>query len=294
MIITFDIGGTSIKYGLIDEKKGELTFVERGEVDTDAKVIKGPGILKKVESIIQENQKTYEIKGIAISTAGMVDAQKGSIIYANENIPEYTGMGLKAYYERVFGIPCWMENDVNAAALGEAVFGAAQGAQSALMLTIGTGVGGALIIDEQVYHGYSGSAGEIGYMWLNGKHFENTGSTTALVHYVEEKTSQKGLNGKIIFERAKQGDLMYVEAIDVLCRNIIQGISNCVCLFNPQVVVLGGGIMAQKEYLEPIMQKYMQKFLNEEMYRNTTLKFATLQNQAGMAGAYAYWLKQEL
>ena len=114
------------------------------------------------------------------------------------------------------------------------------------------------------------------------------------MHYVEEKTSQKGLNGKIIFERAQQGDLMCVEAIDVLCRNIIQGISNCVCLFNPQVVVLGGGIMAQKEYLEPIMQKYMQKFLNEEMYKNTTLKFATLQNQAGMAGAYAYWRKQEL
>lgn len=294
MIITFDIGGTSIKYGLIDEKKSELTFVERGEVDTDAKVIKGPGILKKVESIIQENQKTYEIKGIAISTAGMVDAQKGSIIYANENIPEYTGMGLKAYYERVFDIPCWVENDVNAAALGEAVFGAAQGAQSTLMLTIGTGIGGALVIEEQVYHGYSGSAGEIGYMWLNGEHYEDAGSTTALVRYVEEKTSQKGLNGKIIFERAKEGDAVCTGAIDMLCQNIIQGISNCVCLCNPQVVVLGGGIMAQKEYLEPIMQKYMQEFLNEEMYRNTTLKFATLQNQAGMAGAYAYWRKQEL
>lgn len=294
MIITFDIGGTSIKYALVDETKDTLELLECGEVDSDAKIIKGPGIVKKVESIVQEMKQNHDIKGIAISTAGMVDAQKGSIIYANENIPEYTGMKLKEHYERVFGVPCWVENDVNAAALGEAVFGAAQGAQSALMLTIGTGIGGALVIEEQVYHGYSGSAGEIGYMWLNGEHYEDAGSTTALVRYVEEKTSQKGLNGKIIFERAKEGDAVCIEAIGMLCQNIIQGISNCVCLCNPQVVVLGGGIMAQKEYLEPIMQKYMQKFLNEEMYRNTTLKFATLQNQAGMAGAYAYWRKQEL
>ncbi len=163
MLITFDIGGTSIKYGILTLRKGQPVFVMQEEVSSDARVLKGPGILHRVESLIAKAMR-QDIKGIAISTAGMVDAEKGCIQYANDNIPEYTGLQFKQQLEARFHIPCWVENDVNAAALGEAVFGAGKGAAHVLMLTIGTGIGGAVVIDHTIYRGCSGSAGEIGYI----------------------------------------------------------------------------------------------------------------------------------
>ena len=98
MLITFDIGGTSIKYGILTLRKGQPVFVMQEEVSSDARVLKGPGILHRVESLIAKAMR-QDIKGIAISTAGMVDAEKGCIQYANDNIPEYTGLQFKQQLE---------------------------------------------------------------------------------------------------------------------------------------------------------------------------------------------------
>lgn len=293
MIAVFDIGGTAIKYGVIQPEDDSFRFLHREETDSNARELRGPGIEKKVMDLTAELIRDYEIDGIAISTAGMVDAENGVILYANENIPAYTGMVLKKDFEERFQIPCWVENDVNAAALGEFYYGAGCGSESMLMMTIGTGIGGAIVLQGEIYHGYSGSAGEVGYMWIDHRSFQEAASTTALVHNVEKRSGETGLNGKIIFERAKQGDRLCVEEIQSLCELIVKGICNCVCIINPQKVVLGGGIMAQQEYLQPIMKRYMELYMNEEMLRHTELAFAKLGNDAGMAGAYAYFLKKE-
>lgn len=293
MIAVLDIGGTTIKYGVLQEVDGWLDCVFRDEVDSNAKQLKGPGIVARVEGLIALLQKNYKIDGIAISTAGMVDAKTGVILYANENIPQYTGINLKNAFESRFGIPCWVENDVNAAALGEFCYGAGTGADSMLMLTIGTGIGGAIVLQGEIYHGHSGSAGEIGYMWIDGEHFQNAASTTALVHNTKKTLEMPDLNGRKIFTMAKEGNEICQKEIENLCEMIIKGVSNCVCLLNPQVVVLGGGIMAQSEYLKPIMNRYMRKYLNEEMLRHTKLEFAKLANTAGMVGAYAHFQKKE-
>lgn len=262
------------------------------EVSSDARVLKGPGILHRVESLIAKAMR-QDIKGIAISTAGMVDAEKGCIQYANDNIPEYTGLQFKQQLEARFHIPCWVENDVNAAALGEAVFGAGKGAAHVLMLTIGTGIGGAVVIDYTIYRGCSGSAGEIGYMWVKDHHFQDIASTTALVQHVEAQTKEADLNGKIICTRAKRGDAVCMQAIRELCSHIAIGVSSCACLMNPQIVILGGGIMTQKELFAPLMETYLKQYMNEEIYAHTQLAFAQLGNRAGMVGACAYWMKQE-
>lgn len=293
MIALFDIGGTSIKYGVADPSQLTFTLLFQDEFASNAKAIKGPGILANITERITQLQQTYLIEGIAISTAGMVDAQQGTIIYANENIPEYTGMQIKANLEQQFSIPCWVENDVNAAALGEALYGAGKEVNDLVMLTIGTGIGGAVILDRKIYHGHSRSAGEIGYMMVNGHPFQDIASTSALVSKVERITKEQGLSGKVIFDRAKQQDLICLQAIEQQCDIIMQGITNCVCLLNPQMIVLGGGIMAQKAYLEPMMERYAQQYLNEEMKQHVSIAFAQLGNNAGMAGAYAYYIEKE-
>ena len=255
--------------------------------------MKGPGILQRVETLIAKAMQQQDIEGIAISTAGMVDAEKGCIQYANDNIPEYTGLAFKQLLEARFHMPCWVENDVNAAALGETVFGAGRGAAHALMLTIGTGIGGAVVIDHTIYHGYSGSAGEIGYMWVKDRHFQDIASTTALIQHVEAKTQKADLNGKIICARAKRGDAVCMQAIKELCSHIAIGVSSCACLMNPQIIILGGGIMTQKELFAPLMEAYLKQYMNEEIYAHTQLAFAQLGNRAGMAGACAYWMIKE-
>lgn len=148
MIMTFDIGGTSIKYGLMILKDKHPEFLMQKEISSDARIVKGPGILQRVIDLTADAMQQQVIEGIAISTAGMVDAEKGCIQYANDNIPEYTGLQFKNVLEERFHIPCWVENDVNAAALGESAFGAGRGAAHVLMLTIGTGIGGAVVIDR--------------------------------------------------------------------------------------------------------------------------------------------------
>lgn len=293
MLITFDIGGTSIKYGIFTLRKGQPVFVMQNEISSDARVLKGPGILQRVETLIAKAMQQQDIEGIAISTAGMVDAEKGCIQYANDNIPEYTGLAFKQLLEARFHMPCWVENDVNAAALGETVFGAGRGAAHVLMLTIGTGIGGAVVIDHTIYHGYSGSAGEIGYMWVKDRHFQDIASTTALIQYVEAKTQEADLNGKIICARAKRGDAVCMQAIKELCSHIAIGVSSCACLLNPQIIILGGGIMTQKELFAPLMEAYLKQYMNEEIYAHTQLAFAQLGNRAGMAGACAYWMIKE-
>lgn len=293
MLITFDIGGTSIKYGIFTLRKGQPVFVMQNEISSDARVLKGPGILQRVETLIAKAMQQQDIEGIAISTAGMVDAEKGCIQYANDNIPEYTGLAFKQLLEVRFHMPCWVENDVNAAALGETVFGAGRGAAHALMLTIGTGIGGAVVIDHTIYHGYSGSAGEIGYMWVKDRHFQDIASTTALIQHVEAKTQEADLNGKIICARAKRGDAVCMQAIKELCSHIAIGVSSCACLMNPQIIILGGGIMTQKELFAPLMEAYLKQYMNEEIYAHTQLAFAQLGNRAGMAGACAYWMIKE-
>lgn len=293
MLITFDIGGTSIKYGIFTLRKGQPVFVMQNEISSDARVLKGPGILQRVETLIAKAMQQQDIEGIAISTAGMVDAEKGCIQYANDNIPEYTGLAFKQLLEARFHMPCWVENDVNAAALGETVFGAGRGAAHALMLTIGTGIGGAVVIDHTIYHGYSGSAGEIGYMWVKDRHFQDIASTAALIQHVEAKTQEADLNGKIICARAKRGDAVCMQAIKELCSYIAIGVSSCACLMNPQIIILGGGIMTQKELFAPLMEAYLKQYMNEEIYAHTQLAFAQLGNRAGMAGACAYWMIKE-
>lgn len=286
MIACFDIGGTLIKYGLIEKRSDSFHISHRHEISTDAKQIGGPGILQKIVSIVQNFQKSTLLEGVGISTAGMVDPDKGSILYANDNIPNYTGINWKEALETQCNLPCAVENDVNAAAIGEYAAGAGRGAQDILCLTVGTGVGGAVIINEKIFHGHSGSAGEIGYMLVEGQAFEKLASTSALVNRTQKRIKiNPPADGRELFKRAQSGDIICQEEIEKNCDYLAQGLVNCACLFNPERIVLGGGVMQQETYLRPIIEKYMQKYLLPRIYNALDIRFAELGNDAGMIGA---------
>lgn len=280
--ICLDIGGTMIKYGVIDEKE---CLVQIEEAPTEAHK-GGKFIEDKVLTIATGLRETCGADGVCISTAGMVDPASGNIFYASELIPGYIGINLKKSVEKSMGIPCEVENDVNCAGLAEAVSGAGQGADTAVCLTIGTGIGGALIIDGKIYRGYGGSAGEAGYMWTPRGVFQEEGSTKSLVERVTALKKNGKWDGRRIFDAAAQGDPVCVGAIDDMCNVLGCGIANICYILNPQVVILGGGIMARRDMLETRIRNAVEHYLLPVIAEKTKIRFARHGNRAGMLGAY--------
>lgn len=282
--VSIDIGGTSIKYGILDEN---IKFITSGEIATEAQK-GGKNILEKVINTVSEYKKEYTLSGVCISTAGMVDCEKGEIIHASDLIPNYTGTQIKKTLEDIFSIPCEVENDVNCAGLAEYFSGSAKGASISLCLTIGTGIGGSIIINDRVFHGFSGSACEVGYMNMFKSKFEDLGATSILVKKVAKlkNCSENHIDGKLIFEMAKNNDEDCIKAIDEMVDILGMGIANICYVINPEVVVLGGGIMAQKDYLYDKIRLSLDKYLIPTISSKTKLEFAKNQNKAGMLGAY--------
>lgn len=283
LFVGIDIGGTNIKYGVIDENGNILETSER---PTEA-YKGGLSIMDKVKEIVYSLKGNYKIEGICVSTAGMVCPKEGKILYAGPTIPNYIGVEIKKILEEEFNIPCMVENDVNSAALGELWLGAGQGKKSMACITVGTGIGGAIVLDGKVVHGFTNSAGEIGYMIVDGNEIQKVASTTALVNNVANRkgVDPSNLNGKEIIKGYENGDVICIEEVIKIADVIAHGISNIVYLFNPEVVVLGGGIMAREDILKPLIEKSLKKYLIESVYKNTNIQFAKLKNTAGMIGA---------
>lgn len=282
--VSIDIGGTAIKYGIIDEYGRILT---KDKIDTEAHK-GGPEILNKVFRIVENYLEVYKPVGICISTAGMVDTEKGEIFYSAPLIPRYAGTKFKEELERRFSIPCEVENDVNCAGLAESVSGAAIGSKVALCLTIGTGIGGCILIDGNVFNGFSNSACEIGYMHMFDSDFQTLGASSILTKKVVEikQNSEVIWDGYHIFEEAKNGDDICITAIDEMVEILGMGIANICYVINPEVVVLGGGVMAQDTYLKPKIEKALKKYLVPSIAEKTKLEFAKHKNDAGMMGAF--------
>lgn len=285
--VSIDIGGTAIKSGIVYDNG---TILKREECETRAEQ-GGAGILKRTIELVREYSKEQKVNGICISTAGMVDIQKGEIFYAAPLIPNYAGTRFKETMEQTFGLPCEVENDVNCAGLAEVQSGAAKGSKVAVCLTVGTGIGGCIILDGQVFHGYSNSACEVGYMHMPGGDFQTLGAVSAMSKKVSQRknSTPKEWSGRRIFEAARRGDLTCIEAIDEMAGVLGMGIADICCVINPQIVVLGGGIMAQEEILKPKIRASLDRHLVSGIAGKTELVMAKHRNDAGMLGAFYHF-----
>lgn len=290
-ILAADIGGTSIKLGISDEKGNLAVFKE---YDTESKK-GGKFVVEKLMQIISE----YDgFDAIGISTAGQVDREQGCIIYANENIPNYTGTRLKDLLEEKFKIPVKVENDVNAAALGEQYFGAGRDFRDFLCLTYGTGIGGAIIQNNEIYSGYNGVAAEVGHILTHPKGlpcncggqgcYEQYASTTALVRMAKE-VDPECLNGKVIFEKLYRGDSRMINVLNHWVFEVAIGLTSLVHIFNPRAIIIGGGVMEQEILVKMVAAEVRELIM--ESFSDVKILKASLGNKAGILGAVSLHLR---
>ncbi len=289
-ILCADIGGTSIKAAVIEET-GKI--VEFKEAPTES-ALGGSHVMENLVKILR-SYKDYD--AIGISTAGQVDSVKGEIIYANENIPGYTGMKVKAMLEKEFSLPVKVENDVNCAALGEAYFGVGEESEDLICLTYGTGVGGAIILDHKVYGGENGIAGEFGHMVIHpGGRDCNCGKKGCYESYASARILVKEAmkidpdcdDGRKLFQRIQKGDALMTELLDAWAKEVSYGLVNIIHIFNPGLIVLGGGVLEQDLAFDEIKKHTFSQIMDS--FKNVRLVKASLGNKAGLLGAASLYL----
>ena len=292
-IVGIDIGGTTIKADLYQSDGRSLNqFREVAtEIDFEKKTNQ---ILEQVCQLIASYQEKFELDGVAISSAGVVDSQAGKISYAGYTIPGYIGTDFRSRILKEFGLPIAIENDVNCAALGEAWLGSAKGHASAVMITVGTGIGGGIINDGKIVNGSTYTAGEVGYLPMeDGQDWQSLASTTALLALYSQKTGEQGHTGRSFFAAVDQGDKLAQETLDIFLGRLAKGLLTLSYILNPEVLIVGGGILARSELILPRLENLMKQQVVDPRFLPRELVAAALGNEAGRLGAVRHFLNQE-
>ena len=307
MFIGLDIGGTKILGALFDDE-GKIKKREKrkakasGGLETVQKEI-----FKTIDNLL-ENTKIREIEAIGIGVPGLVD-RDGTITFS-PNLP-FRDYKLGEILRKKYNVPTFIGNDVNVSTVGEWKFGSGSGNKNVLGVFVGTGIGGGLIVENNLYLGKNGSAGEIGHINLdpNGPFcgcgsrgcLESLSSKTAIQKDIESRIyrGEKSLITKSLKENGilKSGPLkeaymkkddIVVDSVNKAAENLGRGLASLANIFNPEVIILGGGVMVElgKE-LMPIITREFKRFAMIDISKNTEIKMAKLGDDAGIIGALA-------
>ena len=286
-ILAIDIGGTMIKYGLVSSD-GEILSTDKIETEAEKGL---ENILNKIDNIFKRYKENNPV-GIAVSGTGQINGIIGKVIGGNPIIPNWIGTNLVKILEKKYNLPAVLENDVNCVALGEKWIGAGKDLSNFICLTIGTGIGGGIILNNQLFRGENFVAGEFGHTLIKKGEFEQFASTTALIRLVKEKTG-KILNGKEIFDLEKKEIVEYQEVISEWIENLTDGLSSIVYCFNPANIILGGGVIGQGEPLINRIKNSLFKKIGSQFKEKLNITQAKLGNNAGMIGA-SYLLLEKI
>ena len=313
MFLAADIGGTAVKIGLADEKG---VFCHTAEYAVDFDGYRTPildSVLKSCSAFLQEfNVDIRYVSGIGVSATGSINTRKGTEDGGGAHIPNWVGSRIREEMEALFHIPVFVLNDANAAVLGEMWLGAAAGRRHVVMLTVGTGIGGGIITDSRLLLGASGFAGEIGKMFFcRGVAFCSRGDTGYLEEYASmsalvRRVRQAGdageippdifpggeINGRRIFAAMGKGNVRLERIVDGWMDCIAAGVAGLVHVFNPETVIIGGGVSSQKElFIDRVRQKALER-MRPEFAEHLEITAAKLANNAGMAGAVYYCMQK--
>ena len=286
-ILAIDIGGTMIKYGLVSSD-GEILSTDKIETEAEKGL---ENILNKIDNIFKKYKENNPI-GVAVSGTGQINGMIGKVIGGNPIIPNWIGTNLVKILEEKYSLPAVLENDVNCVALGEKWIGAGKNLKNFICLTIGTGIGGGIILNNQLFRGENFVAGEFGHILIKKGEFEQFASTTALIRLVKERT-EKTLNGKEIFDLEKKEIVEYQEVISEWIENLTDGLSSIVYCFNPANIILGGGVIEQGEALINRVKNSLFKKIGLQFKEKLNIIQAKLGNNAGMIGA-SYLLLEKI
>lgn len=286
-ILAIDIGGTMVKYGLISSD-GEILSTDKIETEAEKGL---ENILNKIDNIFKK-YKENNLIGVAVSGTGQINGMIGKVMGGNPIIPNWIGANLVKILEEKYNLPAVLENDVNCVALGEKWIGAGKNLKNFICLTIGTGIGGGIILNNQLFRGENFVAGEFGHILIRKGEFEQFASTTALIRLVKERTG-KTLNGKEIFDLEKKEIVEYQEVISEWIENLTDGLSSIVYCFNPANIILGGGVIGQGEALINRIKNSLFKKIGLQFKEKLNIIQAKLGNNAGMIGA-SYLLLEKI
>ncbi|WP_338957545.1 ROK family protein [Fusobacterium vincentii] len=286
-ILAIDIGGTMIKYGLVSSD-GEILSTDKIETEAEKGL---ENILNKIDNIFKRYKENNPV-GIAVSGTGQINGIIGKVIGGNPIIPNWIGTNLVKILEKKYNLPAVLENDVNCVALGEKWIGAGKDLSNFICLTIGTGIGGGIILNNQLFRGENFVAGEFGHILIKKGEFEQFASTTALIRLVKERTG-KILNGKEIFDLEKKEIVEYQEVISEWIENLTDGLSSIIYCFNPANIILGGGVIGQGEPLINRIKNSLFKKIGPQFKEKLNIIQAKLGNNAGMIGA-SYLLLEKI
>lgn len=311
LAIGVDVGGTSIKCALINPK-GEIISIRRTPTEADKGRERMLDNIKAAinEAMVEGNLLIRDIAGIGVGTPGLL---VDGTVQGNPNLPAWNGTPIVQEMRKRFDVPCFAANDVTLATFAECVFGAGQGAKNLVMFAIGTGIGGGIVINGELYEGTHGMAGELGHITVEhdgrvcgcGQRgcLEAYSSSIAINAMTREFLSSmrgkdsliyKTVNGdlsritpKIVYDCAKEGDETGLKVNEIVCRYLAMAIGGVINTFNPDTILLGGGVLEAGEIIMENVKHNLPQYSHAMMLERCRLLRAKLGENAGVAGCGA-------
>jgi len=307
--IGIDLGGTNIAAGIVDEK-GKI--IRKDSTPTKMprsaeEIIKDMAILS-LKLIEDAGISVNDVESIGIGTPGAANDATGIVEYSN-NL-DFHNVPMRTIMQKYIDKPVHIGNDANVAALGEAFAGAAKGVNDAVMITLGTGVGGGIIIDKKIYSGFNFYGGELGHMVIDkdgractcGRKgcWEAYSSATGLTVMTKEAMENdknslmwelcsgdiNNAGAKTAFAAMKKGDKAGKEVVDMYIAYLACGLANIINIFQPEIIAIGGGVCNEGDYLtKPLEAAILQEVYTRSTTGSTQIKIAMLGNDAGIIGA---------
>lgn len=315
-LIGIDLGGTTVKFAILNLD---------GEIQTKWSIVtdiseEGSRIVPSIVESINHHLEMYELNaedfiGIGMGSPGTVNRKEGTVIGAF-NLNWKTLQLVKREIEEGTGIPFFLDNDANVAALGEQWVGAGHNEPNVVFITLGTGVGGGIIVDGQLVHGAIDSAGEIGHMTIESDGYECTCGKVGCLETVASATGVSRLardmaeefagesdlkfriddgeliDAKAVFDSAKSGDFFANQVVDKVCNYLGLACGNIANLLNPSTIVIGGGVSKAGEFLAEKVRKEFSQFAFPTIRQTTNIRIAELGNDAGVIGASSLVLNE--
>ncbi len=305
-----DVGGTNIKFGLF-HPDGKIIYKEQRPTMADKGATPLMHLITNIAErlIMHASEDELEVPWLGVGTPGAIDFKTGQVLGPTPNIAGWEGMEVGENLRNRLNMSVWVDNDVNAMALAELKFGAAVGAKSVVCVTVGTGIGGAVIIDGKVVRGHTHSAGEIGHTTINfdgppckcGKKgcIEAYCSTSAIITRTKKKLEKdmtpvfqeliggdiQKLNIKVLTAAAKQDDYVAKEVLEETAEYLAIGLGNIANVLNPQIMVVGGGIVDGSPEFISYVSTSIRKHAFPSAVKELKVTKAALGNDAGFIGA---------
>lgn len=308
-VIGVDLGGTTIKFAILTED-GEIQTKWSEVTDNSeegSKIV--PTIIESIKDQLElYNMSPDDFYGIGMGSPGTIDLEKGTVIGAY-NLNWKTLQHVKEQIEAETGLPFFIDNDANVAALGERWTGAGNQEKDVVFVTLGTGVGGGIIAEGQLLHGAAGAAGEIGHITVDPQGYECTcgkkgcletvASATGVTRlardmadkYAGESTLKfmiddgQLVTSKDVFDHAKEGDKFALRVVDQVTNYLGLACGNIGNLLNPSTIVLGGGVSKAGTFLLERVQRHFEEYSFPTVRESTKIRLAELGNDAGVIGA---------